>query len=51
MLDINEFSELELLKTSRQHVQQDLQSLQNKIAELRQVCGTLKLRANMFIQF
>jgi DNA-binding transcriptional MerR regulator len=48
---IKEFLELESLKTSRQHLQQDLQSLENKLTELRQVCGTLELRANMHADF
>ena len=48
---IKEFSELESLKTYRQHLQQDLQSLENKLTELNRVCGTLELRANMHSQF
>ena len=48
---IKEFSELESLKTSRQHLQQDLQSLENKFNQLHKDCGTLELRANMHADF
>ena len=48
---IKEFSELESLKTSRQYLEQDLQSLENKLTELNRVYGTLELRANMHAQF
>src|SRR5215831_18731045 len=47
---IKEFSELESLKTSRQHLRQDLQSLENRLKELDRLQGTLELRANMHTQ-
>jgi hypothetical protein len=48
---IKEFSELESLETSRQHLRQDLQSLENRLKELDQLRGTFELRANMHKQF
>jgi hypothetical protein len=48
---IKEFSELESLKTRRQHLQQDLQSLENKLAELNRVCAKVELHANMHAEF
>ena len=48
---IKEFSELESLKTHRQHLEQDLQSLESKFTEPNRVCGTLELRANMHADF
>jgi hypothetical protein len=48
---IKEFSELESLKTYRQHLQQDLQSLGSKLTELDRVRGMLELRANMHSDF
>jgi predicted nucleic acid-binding Zn-ribbon protein len=47
---IKEFSELESLKTSRQHLRQDLQSLENRLNDLDRLQGTLELRANMHTQ-